>query len=294
MDNFFRAAGMKNARDLEDHEHDLTLSLRCGSPKRTTHSSSPSLPQINISLMELQMPYPNYWVPSSNHNINPLFESCSNHNSTNPSLASSSNHNIDPLLVVSPSSAPGAAAPTPVLTRRSRRASSQRRRRSQGKSETIPAPFPWATDRRATVHNRKYLLENNVLVITGRVQCRRCEQEFEMTLDLEEKVNELRKFIQKESRSMHDRAPAAWVNPVTPKCVHCGRENCIKPILVYTKKRSINWLFLLLGQMLGFCTLNQLRYFCKHTNNHRTGAKDRLLYCAYMTLSKQLVPEWFD
>ncbi|KAG4946564.1 hypothetical protein JHK82_042644 [Glycine max] len=294
MDNFFRAAGMKNAMDLEDHEHDLTLALRCGSPERTTHSSSPSLPQINISLMELQMPYPNYLVPFSNHNIDPLLVSCSKLN-INPSLVSSSNNNTDhPLLAMSPSNPAGAAAPTPVLRRRPRRASSQRRRRSQGKSETIPAPFPWATDRRATVHNREYLLQNNVIAITGRVQCGRCGYEFEMTLDLEEKVNELSKFIRKKRRSMHDRAPAAWVNPVMLKCVYCGRENCTKPTLLYTKKREINWLFLLLGQMLGFCTIEQLRYFCKHTNNHRTGAKDRLLYAAYMTLSKQLVPEWFD
>ncbi|KAL1809528.1 hypothetical protein ACET3Z_026518 [Daucus carota] len=29
-------------------------------------------------------------------------------------------------------------------------------------------------------------------------------------------------------------------------------------------------------QMLGCCTVEQLKYFCKHTKNHRTGAKDRV------------------
>ncbi|KAG5018122.1 hypothetical protein JHK82_014075 [Glycine max] len=301
MDNFFRAPGMKNAMDLEDHEHDLTLSLRCGSPERITIQSSPitTLPQTNISLVELQMSYPNYLVSSSNYNINPFLVSCSNHSITPNWLGSSSNHNPNPYPNF-PSGGGAAnnnyvvdvnAAPTSVLTRRSRRGSSQRW--SQGKSETVPAPFPWATDRRATVHNRKYLLQNNVVAISGRFECKRCEKEFEVTLDLEEKVNELRKFIEKESGSMHDRAPAAWVNPVLSKCVHCGKENSAKPILG-DKKRAINWLFLLLGQILGFCNLGQLKYFCKHTNNHRTGAKDRLLYLAYMTISKQLVPEWFD
>nr|KYP44833.1 hypothetical protein KK1_033639 [Cajanus cajan] len=93
---------------------------------------------------------------------------------------------------------------------------------------------------------------------------------------------------------MFDRAPTAWVNPVLPKCTECGKENSVKPILGNTKKKTINWLFLLLTQMLGFCTLNQLRYFCKHNKIHRTGAKDRLLYVTYMSLLNQLVPEWFE
>jgi hypothetical protein len=42
--------------------------------------------------------------------------------------------------------------------------------------------------------------------------------------------------------------------------------------------------------MLGCCTLDQLKYFCKHTKNHRTGAKDRVLFLAYLGLCKQLDP----
>nr|KYP64909.1 hypothetical protein KK1_019522 [Cajanus cajan] len=109
-----------------------------------------------------------------------------------------------------------------------------------------------------------------------------------MRLDLEEKVAELQEFIGREG-DMRDRAPDAWVNPQLPKCSQCGKENSAKPILGSTKKREINWL----SQMLGCCTLNQLRYFCKHAQVHRTGAKNRLLYHTYMNLLKQFVPEWF-
>jgi hypothetical protein len=86
--------------------------------------------------------------------------------------------------------------------------------------------------------------------------------------------------------TMNDRA-TIWMNPRLSRCENCNQENCVKPIIA-DKKRSINWLFLLLGQMLGCCTLAQLKYFCKHTKNHRTGAKDRLLYLTYLGLCKQL------
>ncbi|KAF9684343.1 hypothetical protein SADUNF_Sadunf04G0108500 [Salix dunnii] len=41
---------------------------------------------------------------------------------------------------------------------------------------------------------------------------------------------------------------------------------------------------------IGCCTLDQLKYFCKHTKNHRIGAKDRVLFLAYLGLCKQLNP----
>jgi hypothetical protein len=88
---------------------------------------------------------------------------------------------------------------------------------------------------------------------------------------------------------MHDRAPSDWMNPVLPRCQFCDQENSVKPVIA-NKKQKINWLFLLLGQMLGCCTLDQLKYFCKHTKNHRTGAKDRVLYLAYLGMCKQLDP----
>ncbi|RDX82847.1 hypothetical protein CR513_36310, partial [Mucuna pruriens] len=122
------------------------------------------------------------------------------------------------------------------------------------------------------------------------MECKKCNNKFDMTFDLESKLHELWRAIELEKDSMHDRAPNIWMHPVLPQCQLC-REGNAQPLLEGTKKRDINWLFLLLGQMLGCCTLKQLKYFLKHNNIHRTGAKDRTLYSTYMALYKQLVPE---
>ncbi|RDX68046.1 hypothetical protein CR513_53010, partial [Mucuna pruriens] len=87
---------------------------------------------------------------------------------------------------------------------------------TQRKSETALAPFPWAT-----IHNHKYLLQREKFSARSS-----CEHKFEVSLDMEEKVSQLPKFIQKE----------------------CGRQNT-KPIS--TEKKAINSLFLLLNQMMG-------------------------------------------
>ncbi|CAK9142591.1 unnamed protein product [Ilex paraguariensis] len=159
----------------------------------------------------------------------------------------------------------------------------------EGKSDTVPAPFPWATTRRATVHSLNHLLSNQIFAISGEVHCKRCEQQYEMEYDLREKFVEVGSFVVENKAAMHDRAPSVWMNPILPTCRFCEQENSAKPI-ISEKKKKINWLFLLLGQMLGCCTLEQLKYFCKHTKNHRTGAKDRVLYLTYLCLCKQLDP----
>ncbi|KAJ0011035.1 hypothetical protein Pint_34610 [Pistacia integerrima] len=160
----------------------------------------------------------------------------------------------------------------------------------EGKGETVPALFPWATTKRATVQSFNYLVAKNITTISGDVQCKKCEQQYKMEYDLREKFLEVWKFIADNKSSMHDRAPNVWMNPVLPTCKFCGQENSAKPVIPL-KKKQMNWLFLLLGQLLGCCTLDQLKYFCKHTKNHRTGAKDRVLYLAYLGLCKQLDPK---
>ncbi|QCD77111.1 uncharacterized protein LOC114188602 [Vigna unguiculata] len=156
------------------------------------------------------------------------------------------------------------------------------------KSETIPPPFPWATDRRATVHRLDYLLENGIHAIKGKVECKRCKNKFEMVLDLKYNLRQLLKFIDKELEKMHKRAHEVWMRPDLPKCEHCGQENSVQPSFENTKKKNINWLFLLLGQTLGCCTLAQIKYFLKHNNLHRTGSKEHVLYDSYLCLCKQL------
>ncbi|XP_021290038.1 uncharacterized protein LOC110420939 [Herrania umbratica] len=157
----------------------------------------------------------------------------------------------------------------------------------QGKTDTVPAPYPWATTQRATVHSLDYLLSHNITTISGEVKCKKCEKIYKIEYDLQQKFTEVASFISRNKLSMHDRAPSDWMYPTLPSCEFCG--SYLKPVL--PKKKSINWLFLLLGQMLGCCKLSELKYFCKHTHNHRTGAKDRVLYLAYLGLCKQLDPK---
>ncbi|XP_073272444.1 uncharacterized protein [Primulina huaijiensis] len=158
-----------------------------------------------------------------------------------------------------------------------------------GKSLEIAPPYSWATNLRATVHSLQHLLSIHIHTIIGDVQCKICGRNYEMGFDLRQKSLEIFQFIIENKGQMQDRAPSAWLIPSLPPCRLCGEKNSVKPI-ISDKKKTVNWLFLLLGQMLGFCSLAQLKYFCKHTNNHHTGAKDRLLYLTYVQLCKQLDP----
>ncbi|CAL9201835.1 unnamed protein product [Musa hybrid cultivar] len=157
------------------------------------------------------------------------------------------------------------------------------------KGELVRPAFAWSTDRRATVHSLAHLRSHGIREIRGVVQCKRCEASREIKHDLLAKFDEVAGFIRAKKHLMHDRAPPEWTCPVLPGCDACGQPNCMRPVMAQ-KKREINWLFLLLGQTLGICNLDQLKYFCKHTKNHRTGAKDRLLYLTYLGLCKQLDP----
>lgn len=174
----------------------------------------------------------------------------------------------------------------PSRSLRTRRSSAQKLK--PGKTETVPPPYPWATSYRATVYSLEYLLSNNITKITGELQCKSCDLIFEIEYDLQEKFMEVASFISENKFTMHDRAPQIWINPNLPACEKCRQNSDVK--LLASKKKSINWLFLFLGQMLGCLKLSELKYFCKHTKNHRTGAKDRVLYLTYLGLCKQLDP----
>ncbi|KAK1276242.1 hypothetical protein QJS04_geneDACA001589 [Acorus gramineus] len=153
----------------------------------------------------------------------------------------------------------------------------------------IPSPYPWSRPRRASVHTLHHLLSSGCDTITGRLRCKRCDVTVEVAHDLRDRFMEVARFVSAERPRMHDRAPPVWMKPRLPTCQNCGYANAMKPVIA-PKKRNINWLFLLLGQMLGCCSLAQLKYFCKHNSNHRTGAKDRVLYLTYLNLCKQLDP----
>ncbi|GAU35347.1 hypothetical protein TSUD_337390 [Trifolium subterraneum] len=163
-------------------------------------------------------------------------------------------------------------------------------KRRKLKSETVPPPFPWTTSKRATVHTLDHLLsELKLKTISGTLQCKFCKFQQDIQFDLVEKFQKVTKFIEENIHEMHDRAPDAWNNPVLPRCERCGKEKAMEPLI--TKKRNINWLFMLLGEMIGCCKIKHLKYFCKHNDIHRTAARNRLIYLTYLGLCKQLQPE---
>ncbi|KAL5728863.1 hypothetical protein ACHQM5_001895 [Ranunculus cassubicifolius] len=153
------------------------------------------------------------------------------------------------------------------------------------KENTITPPYPWATNRRCMVHTLETLKSKNLKKISGDVKCRKCDAQYVYEFDLDEKFREVAEYI----KDNIPQFPKSWLSPKTPACTHCGEINTWKPVIPENRD-EINWLFLLLGQMLGFCTLEQLKDFCMLTENSRTGAKDKVLCVVYLTLCKQLDP----
>lgn len=160
------------------------------------------------------------------------------------------------------------------------------KRHEDDKDENENPPFSWATKKKAHIHRLEYLNSKGITTITGYLHCKKCDNEYQATYNLDTEYARVVEFIKANEAKMHDRAPKEWMNPILPTCTKCG-EAAAKPSFP-KKKKFINWLFLFLGQLLGCCTLNQLKYFCKQTKNHRTGAKDRVLYLAYLDIVKQL------
>ncbi|KAH8946373.1 hypothetical protein BDL97_12G091000 [Sphagnum fallax] len=153
----------------------------------------------------------------------------------------------------------------------------------------IRPPFPWSTEYRAKNHSLEWILHLGISSIRGEVQCKRCDGMATVEVSLEEMFAQLDRYFMENKHSLHDRAPKHWMVPRLLDCTLCHQSDCVKPIIA-EKKREINWLFLLLTQTLGLCTLDQLKFFCKHNDKHRTGAKDRVLYSTYGGLLKQLNP----
>ncbi|KAM3412371.1 hypothetical protein ACQJBY_003837 [Aegilops geniculata] len=151
-------------------------------------------------------------------------------------------------------------------------------------------PFPWATNRAAVHHPISYLYERGITTVEGHVKCKRCDVQKTVSYNIAVKFREVRDFVSRNIHDMDDRAPKAWMTPAVPDCDGCRQSNSLRPVIPKEKER-INWVFLLLGQTLGLCSLEQLKHFCACTGQHRTGAKDRVLYSTYMELCSQLCPD---
>ncbi|MED6110572.1 hypothetical protein PIB30_044338 [Stylosanthes scabra] len=155
------------------------------------------------------------------------------------------------------------------------------------KTATVPQPFPWATTKRTIVHTLEHLFANKIISISGTVECKACQKQYDMQFNLQEKFHEVERFILRKIQGMHDRAPHCWMNPALSKCGLC--DNTMVPMMP-KRKRNINWLFLFLGQMIGCCSHYQLKYFNSHQDIISTVAKNRLVYLVYLGLNKQLKP----
>lgn len=160
---------------------------------------------------------------------------------------------------------------------------------TNGDDENAPPPFPWATKTAGTHPTLAELIERGIASVQGEVRCKRCDAGKTISYEIRAKFEELSGFIIRNVEAMHDRAPPDWMCPALPDCDKCGQKNSLRPVIAAEKWR-INWMFLLLGQTLGLCTLEQLKHFCARTRQHRTGAKDRVLYSTYMELCNQLCP----
>ncbi|XP_039840834.1 uncharacterized protein LOC120700650 [Panicum virgatum] len=148
----------------------------------------------------------------------------------------------------------------------------------------VPAPA-----RVGVHHSLAELSRRGVEAVTGELRCKRCGEVRLVTLDARARFADLHAYIACNVQDMDDRAPRRWKEPALPDCERCGQRGSMRPVIPADKPR-INWVFLLLSEMLGVCTLEQLKHFCEHTHKHRTGAKDRVLYSTYMELCNQLLP----
>ncbi|GJX69091.1 hypothetical protein Tco_0304818 [Tanacetum coccineum] len=96
--------------------------------------------------------------------------------------------------------------------------------------------------------------------------------------DLKSKFLEVAKYVAENKYKLRERAPLSWTSPTLPNCKFCNQENCMKPVMA-KKKKEINWLFLLLGQMLGKCR-KKLAYLGRDT-----GCVDVMIILSYLDLS---------
>uniref|UniRef100_A0A0E0L5C2 DUF7086 domain-containing protein n=1 Tax=Oryza punctata TaxID=4537 RepID=A0A0E0L5C2_ORYPU len=160
---------------------------------------------------------------------------------------------------------------------------------NSGGNVLLNPPYPWATNEVAKHHSLDELARRGITTVQGEARCRRCDVRKVIVYNIDTKFREVSNYFRQNHQRMHDRAPARWMNPAVLNCDDCGHEKCVRPVIAAEKER-INWLFLLLGETLGLCTLDQLKYFCAHTNRHRTGAKDRVLFSTYEELCNQLLP----
>ncbi|KAH0632674.1 hypothetical protein KY284_035460 [Solanum tuberosum] len=85
----------------------------------------------------------------------------------------------------------GARMRVGLTSGRMRRTSTSTQSTIEEKDETITPPYPWATSRHAIIHTLDYLVSKEITNISGDVQCKKCQQQYKIQYDLQEKFNEI-------------------------------------------------------------------------------------------------------
>ncbi|KAM6574386.1 hypothetical protein CsatA_022713 [Cannabis sativa] len=160
--------------------------------------------------------------------------------------------------------------------------------------------YPWARAQPCKVYSFNYLMTNKIMVIKGRVECNICRREFVKELDLQDEFHNIGMgLIREMTRNMKENRSGHRDGAVVPRpyatlgCKVCGHKDSVRPIVLDDNDiddfYDINWLFLMLSQLLGWCTCVQLMHFCstnKIPYSNKT-YKDRLLFLTYMDLWRQ-------
>ena len=64
--------------------------------------------------------------------------------------------------------------------------------------------YPWATNCRATVQRIGYLLAEEIIEISGTVQCKLCEKQYEMGYDVRVEFPKILKYVTEIKSWMED------------------------------------------------------------------------------------------
>ncbi|KAF3775559.1 hypothetical protein EJ110_NYTH50098 [Nymphaea thermarum] len=89
------------------------------------------------------------------------------------------------------------------------------------KEDRIRPPYPWATDKRATVYSYEYMKANGIDKISGKVCGKRCEQAYTMEVELN-KVLEVCYMVLHNFHDQNNRATTKWRTPKMLDCEKCN------------------------------------------------------------------------
>ncbi|KAK1357840.1 hypothetical protein POM88_051096 [Heracleum sosnowskyi] len=160
----------------------------------------------------------------------------------------------------------------------------------------LPAPpqlSPWLEEAKATVKNLNILFQEHHYSITGEMKCRHCRRTYNMSFDLVEKLEDLRKYVKANKAQLKKEiATQEWAVPGGVSCKMCPGGSAFP--VIPSEKKKIDWLLFFLTQTIGNLTVNHLQYFLKHQpiNYHKVVNKSSIVYLVYKRIYDQLGEAW--